>query len=364
MASSVSKIAVQFTGDTTSLTAAAQNASRAVQQMQRGVGGGLQNVTMLAQQGVFAVDDFMAQWTNQGVAAGLRGAANNLTVMASAMGGLQVQLLAIAGISLAQLGLNAWTRNEKQALDEARESASKFRKEMDDVRASVERVVSMNRERREIAGITERGGLLNRHESNQSAMADLRGREAGLQAVLNRISPEMTQLQFKDNRTDADEERLKVLKEEVETTSRLLDQAQAEHRERQAMTTDLQKQLDTIKKLEAADFEQFKDSRRLKMAMEENANRIKRRDELKEVNEDLAALKSRGAMSTSELWTKFPQALQAGSVGAVSALTTSQYGPQNIQSSMLKELQESNRTQKRIEELERKKSQLEIVPGP
>lgn len=104
-----------------------RNVQKSVQQFQQTANRGFSQTQQVAQQAVFAVDDFVAAFSTGGVAGGLRGAANNLTLIASLLGGIKVQLLVIAGLAGAQLLASYFSRAGKEAekaTDKIKEAAN------------------------------------------------------------------------------------------------------------------------------------------------------------------------------------------------------------------------------------------------
>lgn len=80
-----------------------QHVSQSVRRFTQETTAGFNRTQQVAQQAVFAVDDFFAAFSTGGVSGGLRGAGNNLTLIASQLGGIKTQLLAIGVISAGQL---------------------------------------------------------------------------------------------------------------------------------------------------------------------------------------------------------------------------------------------------------------------
>lgn len=65
--------------------------------------GAVTKTQFALQQGVYAVDDFFAGFSTGGFQGGIRGATNNLTLMAGTLGTVRTQLLAVAGLAAVQI---------------------------------------------------------------------------------------------------------------------------------------------------------------------------------------------------------------------------------------------------------------------
>jgi len=134
----VSEIAVRVTGDTVNLQLQMQKASQAIQQVGTGaqqtvnrVNGSMKAAQGIAQNAVFAIDDFVTSFETGGIAGGLRGAGNNLTFIASQMGRIEGglkgvipalidmkgQLALIGAIASIQILVSQFQKLEKEALD-------------------------------------------------------------------------------------------------------------------------------------------------------------------------------------------------------------------------------------------------------
>jgi len=138
----VSEIAVRVTGDTVQLQLQMQKAAQSIQQVTRGsqqtvngVNRSMKAAQGIAQNAVFAVDDFVAAFQTGGFAGGLRGAANNLTYIASQIGTIKTQLLAIAGIASVQLGMTIFNQWRQAGIDVI----------LDDLKLMKERIEELNK---------------------------------------------------------------------------------------------------------------------------------------------------------------------------------------------------------------------------
>lgn len=112
MGVSISKIAVQVDGHTQGLTAAMRQGAQSIdmltmassrsarQSMAFGAAGNKSQVAM--QQLAFAAEDAAISFSTGGFQGALRGASNNLSMVAMTLGGVRAQMLAIAGIAATQ----------------------------------------------------------------------------------------------------------------------------------------------------------------------------------------------------------------------------------------------------------------------
>lgn len=315
---SVSKINVALTTNATQFAAGMGQASAAVGRFS-GITSNLQGI---AQQATFAVDDFMSQFIAQGPAAGLRAAGNNLTFIAASIGSVHAQLAAIAGISLAQLALNQWARDEQKAMDAAREATEAFRKEMDALRDAVKQTVNVGAERRDIARTFGGDQLRRRQQDSLDTIHDLSREYEGLQQVLNRISPEMVALEFKSGKTDADRERLKLLKEQADETERAMNALMQERKLRQDIVRDIQKQL-TSTRAPGVPGDRFGF-----FGAGAAAKGIKGQ----------LSLDAAKTLDPTRFWGNIPGANAFGTSGAVSTINQAMIGPKNVEAAQLQEL--------------------------
>src|SRR5688572_15683212 len=92
--------------------------------------GGMQSI---AQSATFAVDDFFAAFATGGVAGGLRGAGNNLTMIAAQLGSIKAQFVIIAALAVGQLLAKQFGKGktEAKALNDELEKMSRHFKTME-----------------------------------------------------------------------------------------------------------------------------------------------------------------------------------------------------------------------------------------
>lgn len=328
----------------------------------QGVANGIGNVSMVAQQGVFAVDDFFAAFATGGVAGGLRGATNNLTMIAASLGGIKAQLLLIAALSVGQLIAKQFD-HARNSINEAEQASRKFQEALERTAGGPARGSSM------------RGKLsdISRESSLAEGLASQRGGRESLTAMQNQLTAERQVLAnlrqvaasvVGDGEVEATRERIAQTEEAARNLS---DEIREQQRLNEAMDARVQ-----ILQREAA----VRQSVALLVGaaglsgplgatgggVDLNALRKKNDEERALIDEELFNLKHKNAMSLSGAFSRFGSANQMGSIGAVSAINTAQYGAGNIRDAGVKVQQDQLRELKRIRELEEKKKALEVVP--
>lgn len=120
---------------------------RSVADFHRSAKAGFGQTQQVAQQAVYAVDDFFAAFATGGFAGGLRGAGNNLTLIASQLGGIKVQLAAVGVLAGAQL-LTKFFERSGDAATKAVGQIKDFRQQTEEFNVGVDR-------QRELSNIRE-----------------------------------------------------------------------------------------------------------------------------------------------------------------------------------------------------------------
>jgi len=127
-----------------------------------GVGGGAGKAQMALQQMIFAVDDATTSYGIGGLAGAVRGAANNVTMAASVIGGPWALAAAVAATATAQLYLT---------FNKTADSADKFTDALDRQTDSIKRMIDFRRELAELEfqGDSKQSGkaLENRHHDSE-----------------------------------------------------------------------------------------------------------------------------------------------------------------------------------------------------
>lgn len=364
MANSVSKINVVVGANTSQLTAGMNQASATVQK-------GMQRTQMAAQQATFAIDDFMTSFSTGGLSGGLRGAGNNLSMIAASLGGIKTQLAVIGVIAGAQLLISYFKggKTEAQELNEQLEKMSEHFKTMRSLKSL----------RREIvAGQGEAAAFRNRAAPTRDEVRTERER---LDAAIKAATADRDKLQFDSAQTrgeaekqarraiaagggEVDAEIGKRIKSQLAEAERLgleakMRQNQVEDLGRQkALLDDREKELQQFwfrreQSLGDAGFRGFQPFVNQQMR-EATAN------ELMQVTDELNSMRAK--FSLADMFRMLPGANAMGSSGAVGAINAAMAGPRNAQDAGPALMRQQLGELKRIRELEeRKKGLLEVV---
>lgn len=328
------------------------------------VQGGMSRVQSVAQAATYAVDDFFAAFSTGGVAGGLRGAGNNLTQIASLLGGIKVQLVVIAGLAAAQFLVKAFSGAEAGAkkLEEQINRVAEAQKRLRDLRESG--ISAVQDTFWEGAGQTrgEASRRLNEIRRNLSVSSDRMARlQADRDATASRYIPGTAEgneevashfrkirdeeLKDLDSRIASESEVLNILQQQELAQTEVV--RQAKEAEKAAKAASAQRQL-------------LIDQQKLNQPFINRQERADMASELFRIDEELE--KSRPRMSMADMFKLLPSANTMGSVGAISAISAAQIGPQNARDSGPALQRQSLQELRRIRELEeRKKGLLEVV---
>ena len=326
-----------------------------------------------AQQATFAVDDFFQQWSATGSSAmGLRGAGNNLTMLAASLGGIKTQLAVIAGISIGQLLLRQFEKGSDgaQALNEELSRMSQFFKHMTSLTSIRRETVALqgsaaefrNRPAPSRADVQAERDRLNAEikransdaENRRFEGAQLRGdaiRQAryAIAAGNGKIDPEIAK-RLKGQLSDASQKMSEAQMLENQAKNLQFQQEQLNQREQE-----LQKSW--FRDEQAAGDAGFKGFG----AFITNADREVTRQALEDVTDELNS--RRAKFSMADMFRMMPSLNTMGSAGAISAINAAQIGPQNARDSGPALQRQQLSELKRIRELEEKKKGLLEVVG-
>jgi len=302
---------------------------KAAQQSANGLG----RVQTAAQQGVFALDDFVAGFQTGGVAGGIRGAANNLSFLAMQLGNIKVALGAIGALAVAQLAVKWWEESERKKIELAKKAVDEYRDSIQQTRDAIANSGSSSSEIRGIQKSTDLDALKEQQSELVAQGGDAFDQGGSLLALRNQLDTELQNLQFNSNRTAEQDMRLEALREEIKETDRLSQALGREDAERIKVIRAIEAQIKAVEEAEAArkrsrdadvEFEQFlSGSDRAGMDDE----RLRNEQEIADLQERIDA--ASGDMDVSS-FSKLPSAFGMGSSGDVSAINQAIAGPMNL----------------------------------
>lgn len=354
MANSVSRINVEVGANVSQLASGMGNAAGIVQ---RGMG----NVQTIAQQATFAVDDFFAAFSTGGVAGGIRGATNNLTMIASSIGGIKTQLVAIAALSAAQFAVKWWDDAERKRVEASTKAIDEWRNSIQAARDAIAASGNSGAQLRAIGRSTDLASL-EQQRGDLSAQGQVSFQQgADLLALRNRLDTERQNLRFTSGRTAEQNKRLEAIDQEIASTDKLMESLGREDSERIKLVRGIEAQIKAIKEAETAR-QRVVDSQ---FEFKPLFNRGEIREEIREIDAQLAQLRQEQlpSLSMASVFRMLPEANMMGSSGAVSAINAAMTGPQNARDSGPALQRETNAILKRIEDLEKKKKGLVEVIG-
>jgi hypothetical protein len=368
VANSVSKINIVVGASTGQLTQGMNQAAASVK-------GGMSKVQQVSQAATFAVDDFFAAFATGGVAGGLRGAGNNLTQIASMLGGIKTQLTVIAVLAAGQFLAKYFSKGKSDA------------KELND---ELERMSGHFKTMRSLGEI--RRGIV-AQQGEAAAFRDQRGAPTRDQFSAERERIEAARKSSADRAVNAQREAMELFNETTKQERRAramgegkIDPASAERFRGQRadvrrlqseaqMNANAVRDLDRQRKLLDEREKELEPSRfRQKQAeldalyggkfqaafvTQDMRNATKR--ELEDVTDELNS--RRGRLSMADMFSRMPSAHAMGSSGAVGAINSAMMGPQNAQNAGLSLQRQSAADLRRIRELEEKKKGLLEVVG-
>lgn len=362
MATSVSRINVMVGANTSQLTVGMNHASATVK---RGFGG----VQSIAQQATFAVDDFFAAFATGGVAGGIRGATNNLTMIAASIGGIKTQLAVIAGLAIAQLFAKQWDK-AADATSGATDELRDYGNELKRVSGLIARNQTLRQSMREIGGIDKVSDAFRQQNEGRTSLADLQAQlgenDQRILELSKKVSTSRDALLVNSRlATDFDNAAARLVAPEVFQEIDAARERQKLVKEELAARKDMrQSLLDEITDQQKLNAETERRVKVLNSRLPFPGGAANRAGGMLGLDAQLAELRAKllPSMSVAEMFTRFPGANQMGSGGAVSAINAAQFGPQNMQNSGLALDRERNRLLAEIARLERQKQGLEVVP--
>ncbi len=384
--------------DTTAHTASTMR-SQSVPAVDR-MNKSLARTQMMAQQGAFALDDFVAGSQTGGIAGGLRGAANNISMMATGLKSVNLQLGVIAGLAVGQLLLSQWAKHQAEQLEEARKAAEKYRKELESIRSAIENIPKLREEQREIISVFDLQSVMNREIEEEQRRHDMAFQLTPLDRRRREVEQEIENIPIL-NRSMEDEERLKVLEKELEAIKQqrkeILEQIEASKK----IQASLEQRREELERIEAAQRGLLQIQQQEEMERQEAERRLERQNAarrgleglesdltkvldpkeagilgiLDEVERQIQIVQdgvASGVISQEEadamidriqrsaekqlavkpdaaLFSRLPSAAIQGSTADVSAINTAISGSQNIESKTLAEQQKQTRHLERIE---------------
>ena len=342
MANSVSKINVIVGANTQQLQSGMNQASAIVQ---RGMG----NVQTVAQQATFAVDDFFASFSTGGLAGGLRGAGNNLTMIAASLGGIKTQLLVIAGLSVAQLLAKEWDKTG-ESIDKASKSLNEFQERLKRGSAVPSQRRSLNQQLRDISGETSLPEAFRRRESGRTELADLRQQLAEESKLIGDRQQLLASV--------IGDEATKAVQDEISERQKAVRTLRDEIREQERLNAAAEKQVRILQQRR----QQFPGGGAGGLGGG-LAPRAAAGAAVAEIDQQIAELRDslRPSVSLADMFSRMPGANALGSSGAISAINAASIGPSNAMNAGPALQRETNRILGRIEALERQKKSVEAV---
>lgn len=379
MAVSVSKIAVQVTGETAQLTSAMTQASRSVNTLTQSqvtataattkLTSASGNANFAINQLIFAADDAATSFGTQGWSGAIRAASNNLTMLAATSGNLYVFLGTVAVTAVAQLTSKYWDQNDA------------IKEQIDLLGQLQER---QGRLARELRGFRELGDARQRKMDLQE-LTDFApgGPGAGAAAAID-VGKEQEQVSKELERMQKD---LEVARLEADIARQDLESA-LENPPLEGTPEEAAKQLDNLRKEADAAQKRLQNLEAINRQLEEQARLLEKlrqqqrdttlggagdvggslftdemrkdiedaRKEFEKLMEDARKELDESLGRDFNVFGKLPGVMQSGSSAAVSAINQASAGSRNV-SDQQRLLQNSDRTVRaleRIRELEEK----------
>lgn len=354
------------------------NGSQAVQELNQvnqataKVGKGFSKTQQISQQLTFAVDDAVTSFGTGGLAGALRGAANNLSMVAMMIGGVKTQLAVIGGIAAFQLIISQFNRM-REAAGDAKDAVDRYKHSLEIMTGRTDTDIGQRSQLREIAGLRTTAEGFNRQRSLDNELNDLIAKRGKLVATIRDLSRRITDEQEKQQMLE--ERGGEASGDDLElVTDRI-----AAMRESRAERI---KELDTIK-------EEIKQQRELNIAVRDQVELLQQRRlegfgllgigtagglarELRiggamiKGGEDIGLSGGAGIKNNigilggvgkllrearnrekqvppTSFFRRLPGAGQMGTVGAASTLNQAKAGSQNVQSAQLNELRSIQR---------------------
>lgn len=160
-----------------------------------------QAITQLA----YGVEDAVSQFGTMGLAGALRGASNNLSGVAAAMGGPWAVAATVLGTTVAALGIQYFTsgKNAKSAKQQIDDYTESVKKQIDQIKANVEFQQKLDKIRTGEDAAKQRSDLQDDIAAREAAIKDLRRQQNNLQGLIdnaiannNKLDQEMPFGQF------------------------------------------------------------------------------------------------------------------------------------------------------------------------
>lgn len=334
------------------------------------VQSGMGMVHDAAQQATFAVDDFLQQWSATGsVAQGLRGAGNNLTMLAASLGSIKAQLAVIGVISAAQL-LGRYWEKQKSDIDAATAALELYREELTRVSGRIGRNAEFRSQVSELKGMRTVAEALERRGSGRESIQSL-----SLQRGENQRRIEELQKELADEKINRENDRqlgglnaeepqelfdarIKAIAEEIAEREKVGRQLQDEIDDQRRLNMEVDKHLKRLQELR-------QERIRIGGAGGRLGGRLGAVAAAGDIDKEIAELRDslRPSMSLADMFRLLPSANTMGSVGAISTISAAMIGPKNARDAGPALQKETNRILQRIEELEKKKKGLLEVVG-
>lgn len=304
-----------------------QQVEKSVAQLQKSTNSGFGQTQQVAQQAVYAIDDFFAAFATGGVAGGLRGAGNNLTLIASQLGGIKTQLIAIGVLAAGQL-LAKYFLDAKEATKASSRELDEYRAKLEHISGIPGRQRELNERTRDITDETSVSALTKLQLSGQRRLADLQEQMAAERRHIGNLKTLRSTL--------IDQEAVEAVKDQIAQRTKALQVLQDEVREQRKLNSAIEAQIPIAEELARNNIAPGIPGDRFGFFSGGAGAEL--------LQAKLKAGKVSAAFDPFKFFDKFPGANSFGSAGAVSAINQAQFGPKNVQDSQLRELQGIHRS--------------------
>jgi hypothetical protein len=353
VANSVSKINVLVGANTSQLTAGMQQASSAV----RGFSASAGNMQMAMQQAVFAVDDAASSFGTGGIAGSIRGAANNISMLASSLFGVKGLMVAVGITAATQLAMSFM---------KTKDEAETAKKGIDELRNSLDALTRQRERRRglDAAGSMPLDDVADEISQRRKRIDEL---SQALQVRREQLKKDVGDRDPFGNRHEFDQETLKP-----RDTGEFLfsEEIRANATEIRQLEKDLNSLAAEMMTLEDRRRRANNDARRagaeaLDQPFITGEMRSVMAGQMMDIDAEIAQLRESmmPSLSMGNVFGMLPNAQSMGSSGAISAINAAQIGPQNARDAGPALQRETNRILSRIEQLEKDKKNLVEVIG-
>lgn len=330
----------------------------------RQVGGGMNNLQQVTQNLAYAADDAVASFGTGGLAGALRGAGNNLTLVAGLLGGVKAQLLAVAAIGIGGFLASQWQR-AKKATEGAKASLEDYGRALRDIsKQRIGGALELRQGQREIARETDLNSIRGRQRAGRDRLGDLEFEQ-------NKTSNRLREVQRLRDRYQNEVNRLESVGGANLAIENMLNPAQGRrYEEFKGRLEELKKENDELVKSHREIATQIEQQKELNMLTSERVEEVRKLDKIHQIlaiNQELADLREKQAaqrgITADDAFGSFARAERFGSTGAVSTINAARFGSQNIQDAGLQVDRDQLETQRRIERLLRDKRIIETVVG-